>query len=143
MQNAENFGESCFEWAIICITCVRLRAHPENVEKFKSKEIKFFGFWKNVSHTTSTYEKSLVIDLLCIFFHVELREKTMSNVFPYMKIEWLHFWSTRVGAKFCVCMFLNSRVKYLNVLKLFRNDQKNIKKRTKRASLLRNPKFTK
>ena len=46
-----------------------------------------------------------------------------------------------IGAQFCVCMFLDSRDKSLNMLKFCRNDQRKVKnkKRTKGASLLRNP----
>ena len=46
-----------------------------------------------------------------------------------------------IGAQFCVCMFLDSRDKSLNMLKLCRKDQRKFKnkRRTKGASLLRNP----
>ena len=46
-----------------------------------------------------------------------------------------------LGAQFCVCMFLDSRDKSLNMLKFCRNDQRKLKnkRRTKGASLLRNP----
>ena len=46
-----------------------------------------------------------------------------------------------IGAQFRVCMFMDSRDKSLNMLKFCRNDQREgkNKRRTKRASLLRNP----
>ena len=46
-----------------------------------------------------------------------------------------------MGAHFCVCMFLDSRDKSLNRLKICRNNQseRKNKKRTKGTSLLRNP----
>ena len=46
-----------------------------------------------------------------------------------------------IGAQFCVCMFLDSRDKSLNVLKFCRSDQRKVKnkRRKKGASLLRNP----
>ena len=46
-----------------------------------------------------------------------------------------------IGAQFCVCMFLDFRDKSLNMLKFCRNDQRKVKnkRRTKGASLLRNP----
>ena len=42
-----------------------------------------------------------------------------------------------IGAQFCVCMFLDSRDKSLNMLQFCRNDQKKLKnkRRTKGASL--------
>ena len=46
-----------------------------------------------------------------------------------------------IGAQFCVCVFLDSRDKSLNMLKICRNNQRKVKnkRRTKGASLLRNP----
>ena len=46
-----------------------------------------------------------------------------------------------IGAQFCVCMFLDSSDKYLNMLNFCRNDQRKVKneRRTKGASLMRNP----
>ena len=46
-----------------------------------------------------------------------------------------------IGAQFYVCMFLDSRDKLLNMLKICRNDQREgkNKRRTKGASLLQNP----
>ena len=46
-----------------------------------------------------------------------------------------------IGAQFCVCMFLDSRDKPLNMFKSCRNGQRNWKnkRRTKGASLSRNP----
>ena len=46
-----------------------------------------------------------------------------------------------IGAQFCACMFLDTRDKSLNMFKFCRNDQREgqNKKRTKGASLLRNP----
>ena len=36
-----------------------------------------------------------------------------------------------IGAQFCVCMFLDSRDKSSNMLKLCRNDQRKVKKKKK------------
>ena len=51
-----------------------------------------------------------------------------------------------IGAQFCVCFFLVSTDKFLNMLKIFRNYKKNCynKSRTKGASFLQNSlQFTK
>ena len=59
------------------------------------------------------------------------------NFFSILRDQTVHW----IGAQFCVCMFLDSRDKPLNILKLCRNDQRKVKnkRRTKGASLLRNP----
>ena len=46
-----------------------------------------------------------------------------------------------ISAQLCVCMFLDSRDKSLNILKFCRNDQRKVKnkRRTKEAFLSRNP----
>ena len=49
----------------------------------------------------------------------------------------------QIGAQFCVCMFLDSRDKSLNMVKFCRNDKRKIEGRASllkgRVSLLRNP----
>ena len=56
--------------------------------KFRKKNIKFFGFWKNTCHTVSYVENAYQRDFIHFSLHMELHEtmKLYGKIFSNMEI---------------------------------------------------------
>ena len=86
MRDGQTFGY------YVCVTkvndiCVRLRTQPKTFENLKCRKIKIFGLWKNASHTISIYDKKTNHrPFMQLSVLMELHEKCMITLFPYMKI---------------------------------------------------------
>ena len=97
-------------------------------------------FWNSANLTTKNviFIKTRTLPKLHTLVH-ETRGLVFWQIFFFLPLrgQIVHW----IGAQFCVCMFLDSIDKSLNMLKICRNDQRKWKnkRRTKGASLLRNP----
>ena len=131
----------CFLSEIFCKTRVhKITYWSEKCFKknFVAKSISFqFYFLISSRLHHFTQKKSNDIEFIYTWFSL------LENIFSVVRIEaplrdqTVHW----IGAQICVCMFLDSRDKFLHMLKICQNDQKKWKNeiRTKGASLSRNP----